>query len=58
MTHCNNDPCESEATYKFRTWDGTEFRLCAACKVAFEWGQARSLVTCIPIEDDFDEEEE
>ena len=58
MQYCNNDPCETEALYQYRTPEGTVVHLCRMCREAFEWGQARPEVMCVPIEDDFDEEEE
>ena len=48
--YCNKDPCQAPATHRFTTDEGTAIFLCLTCKEAFEWGQARPEVTCVPID--------
>jgi hypothetical protein len=47
---CDNTPCDAPATHKGRTDKGQELRFCQLCAEAFQWGQARPEVTCVPID--------
>lgn len=40
VQYCNNDPCEAQAVWFYRTESGGVFNLCQTCKEAFELGQA------------------